>query len=168
MGWDFGYETLDELKKRICEGDGFKKPVAYSKRSNKVWTVHLLENGDHYITVWLLRSRASEGMSGYKDIGEEMGPYEKDCPVGWLDKYQTTHKGSLEWRDNARAYHARKSEITKRKVAPGVRFFHGPSKVEFTVVEPYHMRGWWVVRDLIGRLTRSRTGTIQRCMGGEA
>jgi hypothetical protein len=167
MGWYFSYCTREQLVKDIREGrDGHQKPLESAVRGTKVWCVYEQKEVGHLIVVYLTASDRQQGQAGYKEISEDMGPYESDCPTSWFEKYPTTYPASLEWRERARASQKRRQEITKRKVEPGVKFFHGPSKVEFTVVEPYHMRGWWVVRDLIGRLTRSRTGTIQRCMGG--
>ncbi|MBB6193174.1 hypothetical protein FHS51_003430 [Sphingobium wenxiniae] len=49
--------------------------------------------------------RARDGMTfGYKDMSEEMGPYEADCPPAILDLLtETDHPNALEWRAKCRA-----------------------------------------------------------------
>ena len=144
MGWDWGYEPIEELKRRICEGDGFKKPVAFSKRSNKVWTCHQLSDGNHIFTVWLLGSRAKEGMSGYKDISEDMGPY------------------SNEWRQKARLAHLAEARLKKIEIKPGLLFTMNGKNYE--VDRPYH-NGRWVIR-VVGTHTifQCSAACIRRCV----
>lgn len=162
MGWDWGYEPIEELKRRICEGDGFKKPVAFSKRSNRVWTCHQLPDGNHIFTVWLLGSRAKEGMSGYNYFDEDMGPYAMDVPIKWLDKYPTNSAPGNEWRQKARLAHLAKARLRQIKIEPGLLFTMNGKNYE--VDRPYH-NGRWVIR-VVGTHTifQCSAACIRRCV----
>lgn len=165
MGWDWGYEPIEELKRRICEGDGFQKPVAFSKRSNKIWTCHQVGDGDHVFTVWLLGSRAKEGMSGYKDISEDMGPYDRDVPIGWLKKYPTRSESCNQWREVVRIAHLAAAARRKIEIAPGVRFSMNGKTYE--VERPYR-RGRWVIRVVdTHSIYQCSAACIRRCLSKE-
>ena len=59
------------------------------------------------ICLWTLR----RGEFGYKELGEDMGPYYYDAPlriVNLLDELSPKPLGlALKWRESVRAYHAR-------------------------------------------------------------
>lgn len=92
---------------------------------NRVWyaAAQLLENGvpgDVIGLVCLVRwnPRSTDGHNfGYKEMSENMGPYEDCCPARILDHLtQTTNEHALDWRRRCRARLDRRS----RKITNGM------------------------------------------------
>ncbi|WP_328276171.1 DUF6927 domain-containing protein [Sphingobium sp.] len=87
--------------------------------------------GEVFASVCLVRwnPRSKDGHQfGYKDMGENMGPYEADCPAAILDLLTpTTNQYALEWRERCRANLARRT----RKLENGDRI-RLPEPMTFT------------------------------------
>lgn len=66
---------------------------------------------------------------GYKDVGEESGPIEDECPERILDRLsETTYEYALDWRERCRA------RIQRRKAQPSLKtgsYLRMDSAVEF-------------------------------------
>ena len=143
MGWTFTYrQTLESLvKERISDrswtnnkGRMDLKVLAHSKRGNNLWyAVELTQTLDEgtkiiqrYLALDILAMDRKSG-AGYKDMSEEMGPYQYNCPLYLLDlvpepipsattiEWNNSHHGGLSWRDRVRAFHAEGNK--KRKEA---------------------------------------------------
>lgn len=114
MGWTFLHNTPD--KRQVIEtctrGSDTLKCVMKAVHGNHLWTVWQdLVTKKKSIILFLLGKKLGDW--GYKDITEEMGPVEYDCPLSFLDfvpEPNTTYaKG---WRKKVRKYH--EQEISRR------------------------------------------------------
>jgi hypothetical protein len=74
------------------------------------------------ICLWTLR----RGEFGYKELGEDMGPYYYDAPlriVNLLDELSPKPLGfALKWRESVRAYHAhqKSKKVAKNALKTGL------------------------------------------------
>jgi hypothetical protein len=74
------------------------------------------------ICLWTLR----RGEFGYKELGEDMGPYYYDAPlriVNLLDELSPKPLGfALKWRESVRAYHAhqKSKRVAKKALKTGL------------------------------------------------
>ena len=109
--------------------------------------------------------RARDGMTfGYKDMGEEMGPYEADCPPAILDLLtETDHPHALEWRAKCRANAHVRSLIKARPTPkPGQTIIFDPP---LALTSGITVSRFIVIANPNGRGLRYRdpeTGTIAR------
>lgn len=136
MGWTFckpdRSSLIEEIKTRLTRptawDDGsFVDPTDISVVGNTLYA--LLQrpasaeypDGLRVILVYLLKgSPAYRGDSyawGYKDMSEDMGPCVYTCPLKFLDRSTCNTPYAVEWRQNCRDYHARKSDRRKAVAA---------------------------------------------------
>lgn len=150
MGWLFmpftsmgGHKTatsyLDAQLTCACDVDGTRRSqriLASSCPGNRVYyaaaqTLYDGVPGEVFAVVCLVRwnPRSKDGHQfGYKDMSENMGPCEADCPAHILDLLSPTDNAyALDWRARCRANLAQRS----RKLADGdrIRF---PAPMTFT------------------------------------
>lgn len=105
MGWDFGYETMAELKARLKA-----RALHHRTVGSHLWTIEDC-HGTPTIVLYLLAS--NKGMVGYKDMTEAMEPYYYDCPPALLELAPAT---APEWREKVLAYaEARAAARARRK-----------------------------------------------------
>lgn len=121
MGWYFGYETKAELIREVTRESRNEKTrhtvLAKAVRGNNLWTVMEIEDfttGKMFRIIVLFLIQGGAGDWGYKDISEDMGPLEVNCPLSYLDMASPSSeiKGcSKDWRDKVRSHHARFSGL---------------------------------------------------------
>jgi hypothetical protein len=97
------------------------KVIDKSISGNNLWVVIADKNNpelDRHIALYLLK--ADKDGWGYKPIDEQMGPYESNCPLRFLDMVpQPEGPYAGEFRERVRAYH--KQQQVKRKQRTGLR-----------------------------------------------
>jgi hypothetical protein len=104
------------------------------RRDGKVWIgLDKMAGGGHQSMGW-----------GYKDMSEDMGPVEVNCPLSFLNEASPVTEGwAAEWRERVRAYHARRKE--RPKPAPGSVVRYGDH--DYKLLSPAGpRRGWYVER----------------------
>lgn len=107
MGWLFGWKTKLDLIKH-CEGSTFYTPgykaLKHRLLRNNHWT--LLERPDGSITISLEMLSHDGGDWGYKGVSEDMGPYQLDCPISFLQQASDPQSEyAKEWREKVMAAH---------------------------------------------------------------
>lgn len=116
MGWSFsyGWSNPSDVKRdllRDYEGNDRVDVLAHKSTCyGRHWWVALKskETGKSFIVLHLL-ARGSYGEWGYKDIDEQMGPVDVDCPVSLLDMTTEPTEGcAVAWRARVRGNAARK------------------------------------------------------------
>jgi hypothetical protein len=110
MGWLFTQgasrrDIINELTEERITDRGEFRTLRKCFRGNTMYALH--ESGElgkprKWICVYLLQGGANYGW-GYKDISEEMGPNEKECPVSYLDAADPApNEHAREWREEVR------------------------------------------------------------------
>jgi hypothetical protein len=82
---------------------------------------------------------ARHGNWGYKDIGEECGPYEDNCPLSLFELAPLAdddNSYAREWRERVRQYHARRNQ--KLAVGQIVKLTNGQTA---RITHRYPLRG---------------------------
>ena len=108
MGWDYTRgATKAQIVARLAKG------YEHKLVGNTLWVLHLQKGNnvtiDPWIGCYLLGSRREDGEIwgwGYKDMSEDMGPYQYSCPLSFLER---TPETCAEWRDGVREYHRRRA-----------------------------------------------------------
>jgi hypothetical protein len=145
MGWTYGWNTRDELVQELTrthESEQTKHEVI--KRAfagNNLWTVvevadKAANKSERHIVLFKL---AKHGHWGYKDIGEECGPCEENCPLSFFDLAPLAdddNSYARGWRDRVRQYHARRNQ--KLTVGQEVKLTNGQT---FRITHLHPLRG---------------------------
>jgi hypothetical protein len=174
MGWTFFADhnphqsRADILRREFEHAPSEKNPWAYgfeyiTERGSTVYAVMWKENPSEgtprqYFGIIFMTQR-SRGEFGYKEVGEECGPYQYGAPlkmINMLDRLAPSENGyALKWRAAVRAHHAKKRE--RLKLAPGMRVTIGPSDERvYELVEPRRAlftgraAGWYVIEVATG------------------
>lgn len=101
------------------DGNGSRKPIKSALVGNTYYAAveHIQPDGNRRVwcAVTLFKthknSSAYYGNFSYKDMSEDMGPYEHKCPVGILKLLtETEYESAKEWRDWCWKYHAEQKE----------------------------------------------------------
>jgi hypothetical protein len=97
--------------------------LARDRRGGRVWIgLDLMQGGGKTGHGW-----------GWKDLSEDMGPVETNCPITYLDEASPVTEGyAFEWRERVRAYHAAKK--ARPRPTPGLVVEYGD--VAYRLVEP--------------------------------
>ena len=137
MGWLFSDQSKSDMIKEVTQGwenteTGAKTTcLAKAIRGKSLWTVFQkitpAANGsfdaERFIVLFLMEKQ--DGMWGYKDVSEDMGPCEVDCPLSYLDKVTApTNEYSRLWRIKVRTHH-RLNRIPKLRAGNLVRLREG-------------------------------------------
>ena len=101
MGWTFGgWETKEEVVDEVISGFSYEEEIL-AKRvvEDSLWVVFRRPNREPSIYLFMLDEQGGEW--GYKDIHEDMGPYDFSCPKEFLklcpdDSDRSDY--SKEWR----------------------------------------------------------------------
>jgi hypothetical protein len=173
MGWTFfgdynrNESRADIIRREFEHAPSDKNPWAYgfeylTARGSTVYAVMWRENPSegtprHYFGITFLTQR-SRGEFGYKEVGEECGPYQYDAPlkmINMLDRLAPDAGGyALKWRAAVREHHAKKRD--RLKLAPGMRVTIGSSDARiYELVEPRRTwrgraAGWYVIEVATG------------------
>lgn len=95
-----------------------------------------VEKIDRFIGCDLLRYQ--DGMWGYKDMEESMGPCYYSCPLGYLDMVPVA---SEEWREGVREYHKKRTLSFKPKKGMRLKLYDGCSPQYVTLISVRPLRG---------------------------
>ena len=110
MSWMYSssWFSKKEIVRHILDDDTWHKPIKHSLRGNHLWVVFENTNPERppdehgrYICLFLLASQRNYGW-GYKDITENMGPHEIDCPVSFFDLVPDPGSFATKWRAKVR------------------------------------------------------------------
>ena len=152
MGWTFRCDCSFTIKDLI---EDLRRPERYAPHKllrsmvvgNNHWYLMQLADGRKVVGLDLMKGpsrRYNEG-AGYKDIGEEMGPCEVNCPLALIDNATyPINEYAYEWRKKVRAYHEAK-KAKKKVIGPGTVVEYGGNK--YRLDSPCGpRRGWNVTR----------------------
>lgn len=108
---------------------------------------------DHVFIVLFLLERGDDRCWGYKDVAEECGPYEADCPLRFLaqapeppNPYRSAE--GYTWRERVRAHHSAKrttAKLPRLQVGQRVRLgepFADWAHGDFTVIDDWGRKGY--------------------------
>lgn len=101
MGWTFGnWKKKSEVVSEILSGFGYGEEVLDSSIvGNSLWVAYKKENRAPSIYLFMLDKE--DGEWGYKDIHEDMGPFDYSCPKNLLKLCgddSARSPSSKEWR----------------------------------------------------------------------
>jgi len=153
MGWLFMPKpaSVKQYLTNNCTFDGDMQThrcLAIAMKINVAYVaVETTEKGSGERKVWaaifLMRYVRDEYGWGYKDMSEDCGPVQADCPARILDLLSPTdNENALKWRAACRrAIERRMPKIgTKVRFEKPIQFRSGAEESEFTVVK-YGRRG---------------------------
>jgi hypothetical protein len=133
MGWLFGHYDRKSLINHLTQGNGVKT-LKNCFVGNHMWAVqeYQREGMTHpvrFICLYMMQGNPKVTDDpcnwGYKDVSEDMGPYQLSCPVGYIEMVEAHEKefgyepGSYApaWRQSVRERAAK----AKRKLEPGTK-----------------------------------------------
>lgn len=166
MGWLFTYdirtrkELLDYLRRPERYGEHLELLRSTSVGNNHWYLCRDKRDGKVWIGLDMMQGGGRTGHGwGWKDLSEDMGPVEVNCPLSYLDAASEPEGYAIEWRERVRAYHAaRKARPTP---APGSVVEYG--KHRYRLREPAgRRRGWYVDRVGDGMQFRMRANQLSR------
>ena len=145
MGWtgthkDVGL-SLDDFFEEELQDDNFKfVGKSYSKGNVYYRAMKDIRNNEVFCMVILLKySRNSYYNFAYKDMTDNMGPYETNCPDYILDLLTPTdNEFANEWRKICRRHNKLKSSIKVGSILrfkKPIRFSNGVSVTDIEVCE---------------------------------
>lgn len=124
MGWSYRYSwrTLADVHNYVTRPrENGTKVVAKCAKDygRRLWTVFERPDGVRFICLFLCNRHKDDGLwtAGYKDITEDIGPSEVDCPLSYLTLApyrEECGRYSKDWREKVRAYHAEQATARKR------------------------------------------------------
>lgn len=124
MGWLFGHYDRKSLVRQLTEGNGVKT-LKRCFVGNNMWAVqeYQREGMSHpirFICLYMMQGNPRVTNDpcnwGYKDLSEDMGPYQVSCPISYIELVEAHEKEhgyeptshAPEWRKSVREAHARK------------------------------------------------------------
>jgi hypothetical protein len=151
MGWLYGWNSrralVDHLLEPFSSDDKSvtTKPLAHCFKGNNMWTVwERVRTGTktvtlapgiealkpfsesyRYIVLFYLRRNGSPAEWGYKDVSEDMGLCEVNCPPSYLEMAPLgSHHGeyAISWREGVKAYWARAGRDLGKDLVDGQAF----------------------------------------------
>lgn len=167
MGWLFSCNhdhdkkaCLSELRRpsRFAPGCELLKS---SVVGNNHWYLLKCPDGRIDIGLDLMASGYPEHGWGYKDICEEMGPCEVNCPIGFLSLASEPRGYAVEWRKRVVEYHERRK--ARPKPTPNMVVEYGGHKYRLLNVNWRGARSGWDVLGLEdGRSYRMRAHQLSK------
>lgn len=149
MGWLFSHyskkDLLEEILQDRSEGERVNRVLRHSLRGQTLYTLH--ETGlEGETTKWIgvFRLAKQDGMWGYKDMDESMGPIDYDCPLYMLKEADPpANEYARQWREEVVAHAERKKALRKNKPKVGERWALVPGCVvsEVTIAQERPLRG---------------------------
>lgn len=170
MGWSF---SMNRSEDRAALIQRFRRPggllgtgytmLQSSAVGNNFWYLYRCPDGRVTIGLSLMAGGGHQGMGwGHKDISEDMGPSEVNCPISYLSKADPAPLDSYasNWREKVRAHHAARKE--RQKWAAGVVVAYGGNRYTLKEVNWRGARhGWDVIGD-DGFNYRMRAGQLSK------
>lgn len=107
MGWYYETTSRAELIQRLIRPRAHATCIKHCCVGNVLWTVWKPNDDKRALGAenWIgcdLMERAPDGMWGYKDMCEDMGPYYYSCPLSYLELAPAVN---AEWRKMVRYHH---------------------------------------------------------------
>jgi hypothetical protein len=99
MGWTFTTMTRKALIEDLLTNSNYEVLASRKPTTNHLWAVFKPTHTDGDPVLCLFMLAKSEGMWGYKDITESMGPTVIDCPVSLFDLAPVANAA---WRERVR------------------------------------------------------------------
>ena len=191
MGWLFGWYSRRELVEHLLQPFGsddkrhVTSPIAHCFKGNNMWSVW--ERTDtsskvatlapgiearvpvvekhRYIVVFLLRRNGSPAEWGYKDVSEDMGPCEINCPLSYLDMapLDADSRGyQVEWRERVKAYWAKRAagrEVAKKLVRGQMFRSHGTEY--YFIEQSSYQKKYVIAENAVGERYRIKKENIE-------
>lgn len=163
MGWLFSsqWARKNDLVQHILSQ--IKEPyhtIAHRLVGNHLWVVYGAQqgteawqrmNGKNEIVLFKMQFGGGEG--GYKDVGENCGPYDLDCPASLIKLAGPPISDTAQsWRDCVLEAHSHKKAVRNVRIEPGDVVTYGD--VQYRVEKYLGRRGWYVNRVSDGALLR--------------
>lgn len=169
MGWTFTYGASDKKKFigtiiRDLENSPTSNVLAHRVVGNNLW-VALADKKFHNRFIYLFRLAKHDGDWGYKDIDENMGPVEVNCPMSLIKMTAIYDEGRNEWarkwRERVTAYHAAKTKKVKLTIGDAVTVRNALGKY---IIVSFVRRSARIQRTDIpgGLMYRCSTGRLER------
>jgi hypothetical protein len=113
-----------------------------------VWFLLEQPSGERFIVLFLTEGGA--GGWAYKDVTEDMGPCEVDCPLRLIEAAGPIESQyANEWRDRVRAYWQTKVARMAQVIEPGVKVtVYGKP---YTVIKPADTGRSWIIENPAGQ-----------------
>lgn len=153
MGWLFSYfGGKDDLIAKFRAADFWLNGTKLLKDSvvgNNYWAVIEKPDGTRFIYLALMASGGKNSGWGYKDMSENAGPSEVNCPLSLLALAGEPRPDSyaVAWRGRVREYHAQKKVKTaeKKQLCCGAMVQFGQNL--YKLLQPAAVRKGWIVED---------------------
>lgn len=165
MGWLFCEEhTKDSLRQELTReqprNNGYFKTLQSQFRGNTLWCLHESYDGEktvRFIGCYLFAR--NDGMWGYKDMDESMGPCYYNCPVSYIDKAtEPINSYAEEWRKKVRLHAEAAAAQNAKKPKIGELWSLIGCKIPYVVIcseKPLHGnsggRTWKICRRHLGK-----------------
>ena len=164
MGWTFCWEMrsrqamLTYLRRSTRLVDHWEVLKSTAVGNNHWYLYRNTETGRVSIGLDLMAGGGKDGW-GYKDLSEDCGPGQVNCPLSYLDQASEAVGYAIVWRQKVRAFHAQRAE--RPTLAAGLRVIYG--EAEFKLLKSAGPRlGWNVVRISDGRQFRMKAVQLAR------
>ena len=164
MGWTFCWEMrsrqamLTYLRRSTRLVDHWEVLKSTAVGNNHWYLYRNKETGRVSIGLDLMAGGGKDGW-GYKDLSEDFGPGQVNCPLSYLDQASEAVGYAVEWRQKVRAFHALKAE--RPTLVAGLRIIYG--EAEFKLLKSAGpRRGWNVERISDGRQFRMKAVQLAR------
>lgn len=132
MGWLFGHYTRASLVEHLKNGNGVKT-LKNCFVGNNMWAVQEYQRTPTekglFVCLYMMqgngRIKNDPYNWGYKDVSEDMGPYQLSCPLSYIELVEAHEKEhgygpvsyAPEWRKSVRE----RVEKSKRKLVDGTK-----------------------------------------------
>ena len=164
MGWTFCWEMrsrqamLIYLRRSTRLVDHWEVLKSTAVGNNHWYLYRNKETGRVSIGLDLMAGGGKDGW-GYKDLSEDYGPGQVNCPLSYLDQASEAEGYAVEWRQKVRQFHAQKAE--RPNLAAGLHVIYG--EAEFKLLNSAGpRRGWNVERTSDGRQFRMKAVQLAR------
>ena len=164
MGWTYCWEMrsrqamLTYLRRSTRLVDHWEVLKSTAVGNNHWYLYRNTETGRVSIGLDLMAGGGKDGW-GYKDLSEDCGPGQVNCPLSYLDQASEAVGYAVEWRQKVREFHAKRAE--RPTLAVGLRVIY--ADVEFKLLKSAGPRlGWNVVRISDGRQFRMKAAQLAR------
>ena len=128
MGWLFSHFTKKDLLEDILEdrseGERVNRILKHSLRGQTLYTLHETGlEGDTTKWIGVFRLAKQDGLWGYKDMDESMGPIYYDCPLYMLKEADPpANEYARQWREEVRVQAEKRKALRKNKPKVGERW----------------------------------------------
>ena len=164
MGWTYCWDMrsrqamLTYLRRSTRLVDHWEVLKSTAVGNNHWYLYRNKETGRVSIGLDLMAGGGKDGW-GYKDLSEDYGPGQVNCPLSYLDQASEAVGYAIEWRQKVRAFHARRAE--RPTLAAGLHIIYG--EAEFKLLKSAGpRRGWNVERTSDGRQFRMKAAQLAR------